>query len=430
MYESLGKSLGWTLQRFWQAPMVMKVVYGVVSIVIIVGASCLVVKSSALGERFALADPNVQLALAVFVVAGMFATLLFAVLRSQQRDQVASETKESQARLQESHRVEVQLRKEIEDHEHRWDKLLDVECREALWSRPVSMPPPRFVPINERTTRFVSVLNLKGGVGKTTLTANIAASLAGSGSKPLRVLIVDIDFQGTISDLCLEDAQMRLQVEGGRIANQLLDPEADQRILKGLAAPIKNFENARVVVATDQLEHDDYRHQARFFLDANCDPRFAFRRKLHTVEVFQAYDLVIFDCPPRLTTSAVNAIACSDHILIPTKLDDGSILSVARTLKWLESLNIISYAKVLGVVAVQTTSRVGKLIKDQQNQYAFLKQEVAKYFHGNDGVVFTATLPSHSAIASATRGTVPVANPDIRELFLPLVQEFRRRINQ
>src|SRR5207245_9308812 len=58
----------------------------------------------------------------------------------------------------------------------------------------------RFVPREQRRTRFIALANLKGGVGKTTLTLNLGVSLAERGKK---ILLVDLDFQGTLSNLAL-----------------------------------------------------------------------------------------------------------------------------------------------------------------------------------------------------------------------------------
>ena len=67
-------------------------------------------------------------------------------------------------------------------------------------------PVPEFVPRGDRQTRFVTFLNLKGGVGKTTLVANLGATYAvGVTGKRLRVLLVDLDYQGTLSNLCVSE---------------------------------------------------------------------------------------------------------------------------------------------------------------------------------------------------------------------------------
>src|SRR5260370_33567701 len=69
-----------------------------------------------------------------------------------------------------------------------------------VWKKPDLYSNNRFVPREQRQTRFIALVNLKGGVGKTTLTLNLGVSL---GLRDKRVLLVDLDFQGTLSNMAL-----------------------------------------------------------------------------------------------------------------------------------------------------------------------------------------------------------------------------------
>jgi hypothetical protein len=217
--------------------------------------------------------------------------------------------------------------------QERWDRLLDVETREQLWQRPCKLAVPQFVSTKNRKTRFLTMLNLKGGVGKTTLAANLAATLALDHGK--RVLLVDIDFQGTLSDAAVDKQFVEHQVQNRDTVDRLLATTDDERLPCSLAVPMNGVSDAQVILADDRLEAEDYSLQARFFVDPAQEVRFFFRRHFHRASVLERFDLVVFDCPPRLTTSTVNALACSDVVLIPTKLDPGSVSAVPRTIEWL-----------------------------------------------------------------------------------------------
>src|SRR5262249_7418241 len=74
------------------------------------------------------------------------------------------------------------------------------------WERPVPPDAPRFVPLGaERRCPIISLLNLKGGVGKTTLTLNLAAALA---DREKTVLMVDCDHQRSLSLMCLPQRRL------------------------------------------------------------------------------------------------------------------------------------------------------------------------------------------------------------------------------
>src|SRR5439155_11293 len=94
---------------------------------------------------------------------------------------------------------------------------------EQLWfNEPVIPPVPKFRNTAERRTRIISVFNLKGGVGKTTLTASLAAVISQRPTKP-RILLVDADWQGTLTALCTADTtQHDALVRGGRLLHRVI----------------------------------------------------------------------------------------------------------------------------------------------------------------------------------------------------------------
>jgi hypothetical protein len=77
---------------------------------------------------------------------------------------------------------------------------------------------------DERRTPIISVLNLKGGVGKTTTTANLGAALARRG---WRVLLVDLDLQGSLSSLFLSDTAQEERHRQQRLVGDFLEKSFD-----------------------------------------------------------------------------------------------------------------------------------------------------------------------------------------------------------
>src|SRR5271154_3397127 len=109
----------------------------------------------------------------------------------------------------------------------------------------------------------------------------------------------------------------------------------------------------------------DFQTQAQFFLNPSMDVRFLFRSILHQRPITDDYDIVIFDCPPRLTTSAINALTSSDYILIPS------------TFMFLNGLRTIAQPNILGIVANEVQFwRRPKLLRAHEDGMNKLKQLV------------------------------------------------------
>jgi len=341
---------------------------------------------------------------------------------------MSAKAKEDERALRRMAEAEAEAaREQARQLQERWDHLLEVECRDNLWRRPYSVAPPTFVPRLNRKTRFITMLNLKGGVGKTTLTANLAACLA-CGPRRLRVLLVDIDFQGTLSAATLAPNILQDCHRTDRIVNALLTSvDGSGALPYRLAVGMNGVEGAEVIAARDTLDTVEFQAQAQYFLNSEQDIRFRFRSHFHKPEVFERYDVVIFDSPPRVTASVVNAIAASDYVLIPTKLDQGSIDAVPRTVGWLRSLESVSSAEILGVVAMQVRVRLGRLVAADQVAYNRLR-EVVRSESGKD--LLFSHFVRNDRLAIGQRGLVAGVREDGRAIFEPVAQELCERMSR
>ncbi|MBX9625602.1 MAG: ParA family protein [Gemmataceae bacterium] len=419
MIEFAQKAFRWLMQRWDAAGPFLRIVYLLAGLALI---TAVVVETPALGkvkEWFTAADPRAQSAVLIFLAVCALGFLVYSWERAARTNQLKDDNAQLKARLEGAEN-------EVRQHQERQLHLLEVESRAGLWKRPCQVAAPGFVPKGQRRTRFLTVLNLQGGVGKTTLAANLTACL-GSGSNALRVLLIDIDFQGTLGDAAVELPLIRVQKQNNSFVNLLLTtPHPDDGLIARLAVPMTGVEAARVILSTDLLDADEFRLQARFFIDPAADPRFQFRRHLHSAALFEEYDLVVFDCPPRVTTSVVNALASSDFVLIPTRLDTGSIDAVPRTVSWMRSLGPNCPAEVVGVVVGRAAVRAGKLTKADQGSYDELRGRVQS--ECGPGLLFKAVVPSTATAVGPDRGQVAATTADGRKLFAPVADELRRRM--
>ena len=91
------------------------------------------------------------------------------------------------------------------------------------------------------------------------------------------------------------------------------------------------------------------------------DVRYTLAELLHSTALRAAYDLIIIDCPPRLTTGAIQAFCASSHLLIPTILDRPSaeaVISFVEQIEAFKSQGIFPYIHHVGVVGARVTDTV------------------------------------------------------------------------
>ena len=145
----------------------------------------------------------------------------------------------------------------------------------------------------------ISVANQKGGVGKTTTTINLAASIADRG---YRVLIVDIDPQG--------NATSGLGIEKSEIDQDIYNVLIDEIPLKDTIHHTST-KKLDIVPATINLSG------AETELISMMARETRLKSALDTVN--DDYDFVFIDCPPSLGQLSINAFTASDSILIPVQ---------------------------------------------------------------------------------------------------------------
>lgn len=216
------------------------------------------------------------------------------------------------------------------------------------------------------SAKIISMINYKGGVGKTVSTYNIGFGLAFFNNA--RVLLVDLDPQCSLSTICLKAI--------GRTYNQNIDlsqiseEQTINSVIKDYLAvgannphidlskvitPIpykryngQNFNNVDFISATmydkrsnkyekglDDLEIDIVRNYANQISHINLITilsRFLLDTKLN-----EMYDFIIFDCPPANNIITQNALAISDFYLIPTIMDNLSSNGINHLINLIEN---------------------------------------------------------------------------------------------
>jgi len=303
------------------------------------------------------------------------------------------------------------------------------EADGRVWTLAPRLECPTFLHRDDRRARIVAFANMKGGVGKTTLTANLGASLAQQG---YRVLLIDLDHQHSLSDLCFRERHRQQLINSGRLIERILDQAvtepADLRIC---IEPVAVCENLHCIACDEGLITIEDRLQARWLLDPEkCDVRFLLRSALHRTEILNDYDFVLLDCPPRLTTGMVNALAAADFVTIPVKLDQLSLNAVPRMINWVYSFKkeseICPHLQLLGVIANETHYRTG-FTEAEQSSWSRLKQKAMDRWHAHVHL-FERPIPRNRAFRQAAQenGFAAIL-PEMDAVFRDLTEEFLNR---
>lgn len=255
-------------------------------------------------------------------------------------------------RLQEKHAT---LEKTVKDPRDFWIRNADHEVlAEHQGALQTSMP-------------IICVVNFKGGVGKTTICANLAAHFAAAGK---RVLLVDCDYQGSLSDTALSQARVdRFHAN----SHLLIERDHDSKWLRGAAERLSSINsNLWLYPAFYDYSRSEIKMMFRWLVGQDDEIRFNMASYLQS-EPFKEnpesqFDLVLIDAPPRLLTGAVNALTAATHVLIPTILDGQSHLATLNTLSAIRQfqLKLNPSQRVLGVVPSMVTNAMGYTALEQE----------------------------------------------------------------
>ncbi|MFW6281712.1 MAG: ParA family protein [bacterium] len=233
-------------------------------------------------------------------------------------------------------------------------------------------------------TKIISIVNQKGGVGKTTTACNLAYSLTEFSRK---VLLLDMDSQANLSHTLAfkEDIKDNTTFELLTGQKKLTELIQESRI-KGIDIIPAKINLANVEKKTSDIENRD----------------FILKNSIEEVRSKLEYDFIIIDCPPSLSIITVNSLFASDSILIPTEPSIYStnglsqLLDIVAMVRKKSSLDKSSL-DIEGVLLTRVDSRTN--IADE------FEKELRQLF-GNK--IFDTIIHQNVAVAEAQKDQLPV----------------------
>ena len=214
--------------------------------------------------------------------------------------------------------------------------------------------------------KVISLVNQKGGVGKTTTSINLSASLAYLGK---RVLLIDLDPQGNTTT--------GVGINKGDINNSIYD------VLTGrctcVEAMIKTkYKQLYVLPATINLAGLDI----ELLEKSQQEPGFAkgAQLKQHLEDIKDNFDFIIIDCPPALSMLTINAMTTSDSVLVPIQCEYYALEGLSQLIHTIELVQerLNPELEIEGVVFTMYDARTNLSLQVVENVKDNLNQNIYK----------------------------------------------------
>ena len=256
--------------------------------------------------------------------------------------------------------------------------------------------------------KVISLVNQKGGVGKTTTSINLSASLAVLGKK---VLLIDLDPQGNTTT--------GIGINKGDIDKSVYDVLIDRCEINEAILSTR-YKRLFLLPATINLAGIDI----ELLEKSNAEPTFAkgkqLKNKLDTIR--EIYDFIIIDCPPSLGLITTNALTASDSVIIPVQCEFFALEGIMQLLNtiMMAQKNLNPSLDIEGVLLTMLDSRT-KLGFE-------VVEDIRKYFKER---VYNTIIPRLIRLTEAPSHGKPIIAYDPRskgtEAYLNLAKEVIER---
>ena len=228
---------------------------------------------------------------------------------------------------------------------------------------------------------IISIINQKGGVGKTTTVVNLATALAEMGK---RILVIDLDPQGNATT-----GLGRSNSEDQKNIYNLLIGQSDPKSTIQTSC-VDNLDLIGSNVNLSGLE-----------VETASDPKRAFLLKKilqENKEVFSIYENIFIDCPPSLSLLTIISLVVADELLVPLQTEFFALEGISQLVKTIEriKINLNPDLSIRGILLTMFDKR-NKL----SNQ---VDEEARKYFKEK---VYKTVIPRNVRLSEAPSHGIP-----------------------
>ena len=232
--------------------------------------------------------------------------------------------------------------------------------------------------------QIISVINQKGGVGKTTTVINLSAGLAHLGKK---ILVIDLDPQGNATT-------------GLGLSNLSNSNETIYGVLNGtnnITGVIKktNFKNLDIITSNVDLSGLEVETAG------DNERAFILKSKLtaYLNDFRSNYDYILIDCPPSLSLLTVMALVTSNSLLVPLQTEFFALEGITQLIKTIERIkvNLNPNLEIRGILLT---------MYDKRNKLSSQVEKEARDFFNKK--VYTTVIPRNVRLSEAPSHGMPV----------------------